>query len=43
MLGSSSSSKRDKYILTHGFRCNIDLFFSFFYFLSYLALTLMST
>ena len=27
-------------ILTHGFGCNIDLFFSFFYFLSYLALAL---
>ena len=27
-------------ILTHGFGCNIDLFFSFFYFLSYLAFSL---
>ena len=27
-------------ILTHEFGCNIDLFFSFFYFLSYLALAL---
>ena len=27
-------------ILTHGFGCNIDLFFSFFYFLSYFALAL---
>ena len=27
-------------ILTRGFECNIDLFFSFFYFLSYLALAL---
>ena len=27
-------------ILTHGFGCNIDLFFSFFYFLSYLAFAL---
>ena len=27
-------------ILTHEFGCNIDLFFSYFYFLSYLALAL---